>query len=92
MAKCVVVRSHLAGVHFGRLVRREGDRVVLREARRAWSWQGALSVSELAVRGPGKGSKICVTVARVVVFGAIEIIDTTEAARVAWKAAPEATT
>lgn len=92
MARVVVVRSHLAGVHCGRIVKREGDAVTLRDARRAWSWQGALSCSELATKGPGKGSKICAKVSRVVVLGAIEIIDCAEAASKAWADAPEAST
>ena len=67
---------------------------MLREARRAWSWKGALSCSELAVRGPGEGSRICVRVSRVEITIAPgdEMIDATPEAVAAWKAAPAAST
>lgn len=90
MARYVVVRSPQSGVWFGRFVKREGDAVTLRLARRAWSWQGALSCSELAVRGPAKkGSRICIEVPRAVIFGACEVLDATEMACKAWAEAPE---
>lgn len=47
----VIVRTYSAGVHFGRLVSREGDEVVLDGARRIWRWYGANTCSELALRG-----------------------------------------
>ena len=93
MPRYVVIRSNLAGVHFGRLVRdRDGQRV-LRDARRAWSWKGALSCSELAVTGPGEGSRICVTVPRVTLTIATgdEMTDCTPEAVARWQAASVAT-
>lgn len=55
----VIVRTYSAGVHFGRLISRNGREVKLSESRRVHYWTGALSCSELATRGPGQGSKIC---------------------------------
>ena len=89
-ARYVVVRAHLAGVHFGKLAGEDGDKITLHNARRAYSWQGALTVSELATTGPKKGSRICVKVSRVVIFGATEMVDATEGAAKAWMLAPDA--
>lgn len=46
--KQVLVRTYSAGVHFGVLVKREGQEVHLKNARRLWSWSGAFSLSENA--------------------------------------------
>ena len=51
LGKKVVVRTVNAGVHFGKLVAREGDEVVLDGARRIWRWFGANTCSELAIAG-----------------------------------------
>lgn len=47
----VVVRTYGAGVHIGELVRREGQDVTLRNARRLWRWRGANSLHEVATKG-----------------------------------------
>ena len=52
----VIVRTYSAGVHFGELVSREGKEVVLQNAKRIWSWKGANTLHEIAVRGGGYGS------------------------------------
>jgi hypothetical protein len=49
--KKVIVRTENAGVHFGTLVSKEGDEVVLNGARRIWNWKGANTCSELALSG-----------------------------------------
>ena len=89
MARFVVLRSNVAGVHFGQLVnsKSEPGARVLKNARRAWSWQGALSCSELATKGPGKGSRICAQVSRVTITIAPgdEMIDATPEAVKAWQ-------
>lgn len=48
----VIVRAKDAGVHAGTFVTRYGREVTLTNARRIWSWEGAISLSELAVYGP----------------------------------------
>jgi hypothetical protein len=48
----VIVRCRDAGVHAGEFVSHPADRtVVLRNSRRLWYWDGAASLSELAVHG-----------------------------------------
>jgi hypothetical protein len=69
----VIVRTYSAGVHCGELVERNGKEVLLANARRIWSWEGAASLSEIAVRGAGAGSKLPVPVASIVLTEAIEV-------------------
>lgn len=72
----VIVRCRNAGVHYGSLVSRKGTEVVLAKARRLWYWDGAASLSELAVHGTGKPSecKFSVRTLRIEVLDACEII------------------
>lgn len=71
----VLIRTYSAGVHFGTLISREGQEVHLEHARRLWSWQGALSLSEIAAKGVDiKNSKISVPVEEILLTQAIEII------------------
>ena len=52
----VIVRCSAAGVHAGHLVEldRSTRSCVLRNARRIWHWDGAATLSELAVYGAAK--------------------------------------
>lgn len=54
MRKVVMVRSVNAGVFYGKIYSRDGDTVVLKNARRVWYWDGAATLSELATRGTSK--------------------------------------
>lgn len=79
----VIVRTQSAGVFAGRLLQRQGDEVLLGDARRIWYWAGAASLSELAVRGPSRPSqcKFPTAVSSIILTGVIEIIATTQAAQ-----------
>ena len=89
--KLVIVRTYSAGVHFGELVSKKGKEVTLINSRRIWYWNGACSLSQLAVSGGSDDSKISVPVQEIELTEAIEIITCTkEAAKwlnevVAWK-------
>lgn len=76
----VIIRTYSAGVHYGALESREGKEVVLTDAKRVWHWKGANTLNELALRGPGKGSRISEAVPRVELTEAIEVIDCTPTA------------
>ena len=78
--KLVLVRAYSAGVHFGELVSKKGKEVVLKNSRRVWYWDGACSLSQLAVSGGNDNSKISVTVPEIELTEAIEIITCTKAA------------
>ena len=79
----VMVRTYSAGVFAGTLERRDGKEVELSNARRIWYWQGAASISQLALEGTSKpdGCKFPPEVPKVILTEAIEILDVTEAAR-----------
>ena len=47
----VIVRTYSAGVFAGYLEKRNGQEVILRQARRIWYWDGAASLSQLAEEG-----------------------------------------
>jgi len=74
----VIVRCAQAGVFFGRLV--DFDKVNacvrLTECRRLWHWDGAASLSELAVSGTKQpeSCKFTVRVRDIAVLGVIEVI------------------
>jgi len=81
--KYVIVRTYSAGVFAGELESRNGQEVVLRNARRIWYWDGAASLSQLAMEGTSKpeNCKFPCEVDRVELLQAIEILDVTEKAR-----------
>jgi hypothetical protein len=71
----VLIRTYSAGVHFGTLLERNGKEVVLKDARRLWSWSGALSLSEIAMNGVTiSASKISVPIDEIILTEAVEII------------------
>lgn len=49
--KTVIVRTHSAGVWFGKVKTLEGSIAIITEARRLWYWSGAASLSQLATEG-----------------------------------------
>ncbi len=53
----VICRTYSAGVFAGTLVKRDGQEVELANARRLWYWEGAASLSQLAVDGVSKPEK-----------------------------------
>ena len=88
--KYVIVRTYSAGVFAGELESRTGKEVVMRNARRIWYWDGAASLSQLAVEGTKKPEKCkfpC-EVDRIELLEAIEILDVTEKARLSIKNVP----
>ena len=89
-SRYVIVRTYSAGVFAGELVSRKGKEVTLKNARRLWYWAGAASLSQLAMEGTTLPSscKFPCAVNRVELIEAIEILDTTEAARASIDAVP----
>ena len=71
--RAVLVRTYSAGVHFGYLVSRKGQEVVLAGSRRIWYWKGANTLSEIALHGVGPGSKVAERV-DIILIQAIEVI------------------
>ncbi len=88
--KYVIVRTYTAGVFAGELESRTGQEVVLKNARRLWYWDGAASLSQLAMEGTKKPKtcKFPCEVERVELLQAIEILDVTAAAKESIKEVP----
>lgn len=87
---CVIRCAH-AGVFAGYVRSRAGAEAVLTNVRRLWYWEGAASLSQMAVDGVSKPRecKFTVTVPEMTVLGVIEIIPCTKKAEVSIKAVPE---
>lgn len=75
----VIIRASQSGVHFGTLKSRDGSEVVLTDARRLWYWDGAASLSQMAVYGVSapQNCKFSVRVPEITVLGVCEIIPCT---------------
>lgn len=71
-----IVRCDRAGVFAGHIKSRDGCEVVLTNVRRLWYWDGAASLSQMAVNGVTKprNCKFTVTVPEIIVLDAIEIL------------------
>lgn len=78
-----IIRTYSAGVFFGIIESRNGQEAVVRNARRLWYWEGAASLSQLAVDGTSKlnSCKFPCAVDRVELLNVIEILDVTEKAK-----------
>lgn len=78
----VIIRADRAGVFFGTLKAKEGTEVELENCRRLWYWDGAASISEIALSGVTNPNncKFSVTVPSIIVIGVIEIIPCSEKA------------
>jgi hypothetical protein len=79
----VIVRTYSAGVFAGYLKEREEKHAILVKARRIWYWDGAASLSQLAMEGTSKPNncKFPCEVDEVILTEAIEILTCTEKAR-----------
>ena len=91
IGKKVIVRGDRSGVFYGTLEEKNGTEVTLKGCRRIWYWEGAASISQLAVSGTTKPSecKFTVTVPDIIITDAIEIIPCTEDAKKSIEGVPE---
>ena len=82
MNKKVIVRGDRSGVFFGTITKKEGQEVTLKDCRRLWYWSGAASISQIATDGVANPAscKFTVTVEKIVILDAIEIIPCTDKA------------
>lgn len=89
--KYFIVRTRSAGVFAGEIVRRDGNEIVMANARRIWYWDGAATLSELAMRGTKKpqNCKFPCEVKEVLLMEVIEILTCTDEAKDSIKSVPE---
>ena len=80
--KKVLIRADRAGVFYGTLKEKNGNEVVMTNVRRIWYWDGAASLSQLAVNGTTAANrcKFTVYVPEMTILGVIEIIPCTDKA------------
>ena len=83
IGKYCIIRGREFGVFAGTVEAVDGDRVLLKNARRLWYWAGAASLSQLALEGvkDPHNCKFTVTVENILLLGVIEIIPATEQAK-----------
>lgn len=83
ICKKVLIRSYGSGVHFGTLKSIEnnpsGKDVVLLESRRIHYWEGACSLSQVAIAGISSG-RVAVVLPEIMISQVIEIIPLSDAA------------
>jgi hypothetical protein len=86
----VIVRTYSAGVFAGYLDKRIGQEATILKARRLWQWDGAASLSQLAVDGTKnpENCKFPIEVSKIEVTQAIEILEVTEKARMSIASVP----
>ncbi len=86
-----IVRTYSAGVFAGYIQSRHGQEVIMVNARRLWYWDGAASLSELAMKGVSKpqNCKFPIEVVEITLTQAIEIIPCTEKSRLSIVGVPE---
>ena len=91
LGKYCMVRSKSAGVFAGTVVERDGQEVLLKNARRIWYWDGAASLSQLATKGTSKPEKckFPAPVEAVMLFEVIEIIPISDTAATSIASVPE---
>lgn len=89
--KKVLIRADRAGVFYGTLKEKNGNEVVMTNVRRIWYWDGAASLSQLAVNGTtaAKNCKFSVYVPEMTILGVIEIIPCTDKAIVSIEGVAE---
>jgi hypothetical protein len=80
IGKYVIIRARDAGVHAGTLVRFKGREAELKNSRRIWSWQGALSLSEVSQKGI-TGGKVAVVVPQIIITDTAEVIGVSKEAQ-----------
>ena len=89
--KYAIVRTYSAGVFAGYLDSRKGKEAVVLNARRIHYWDGAASLSQLAVDGTSKpeSCRFPCEVPRVELTEVIEVLDVSEKARKSIAGVPE---
>ena len=77
------MRTRSAGVHAGEMISQKDMEVELKNARRLWYWDGAASLSQLAMEGVSKpeNCKFPCEVTKITLTEAIEVIPCTSIAQ-----------
>jgi hypothetical protein len=86
-----IVRADRAGVFAGNIKNRTGSEVCMTNTRRLWYWDGAASLSQLALEGTSApdNCKFTVAVPEMTILGVIEVIPCSETAEASIKGVSE---
>lgn len=78
-----MIRTYSAGVFCGYVQSRNHKEVVLRHARRVWKWEGAATLSQLAMEGTSKpeGCQFPCEVDKIILTEVVEITPMTQKAK-----------
>jgi hypothetical protein len=78
-----IVRTYSAGVFAGFVESRNGQEAVIRQARRLWYWDGAASLSQLAMEGVKKpqNCKFPIAVDKIELTQVVEVLHCTDVAK-----------
>lgn len=87
----VIIRANSAGVFYGTLKERNGSEAVMQNVRRIWYWDGAASLSQMAVDGVSKpeNCKFTVYVPEMTILEVIEVIPCSDKAIASIEGVPE---
>lgn len=90
IGKICIIRAYSAGVFLGKVTAQKGKEVTLSDARRIWRWEGAATLSQLAMEGTSKPEKckIPTPVKEIFLTDVIEIIPATAEAIASIKSVP----
>lgn len=88
IGKYCVIRGRSSGVFAGTVKEIDGKHVLVADVRRIWYWDGAASISQLAVDGTAapEDCKFTVPVSEALILDVIEVIPCTEKAEQSIKA------
>ena len=92
VGKKVIIRTYSAGVWFGTLDQKDGNEVILTNARRMWTWwaKEGISLSSVSVNGIKESKSKIAEAVPSVWLEAIEIIPCSESAIKSVEGAPNA--
>lgn len=74
VGKYCIIRTYSAGVHCGIVEDIAGTEVILKNARRIHYWDGAFTLSAIALSGAGNGTRMSVAVPEILLTEAIEVL------------------
>jgi hypothetical protein len=77
--KICMCRTYSAGVHYGIVSERDGKEVLLKKSRRVHYWDGAASLSQLAIEGSKKidNCRIAIEIPEILITEVVEVIPMT---------------
>lgn len=85
-----IIRADRAGVFAGNIKERNGSEVTMTHVRRLWYWDGAASLSQMAVDGVKcpKNCKFTLEVPEMTILGVIEVLPCSAAAESSIRGVP----